>query len=82
VYTFNLCSEAKADEFIQQAYLFIREKKDENSFRIIERPTQAFFTKENAEAQFLTEWKQEQRSNMEFLMLLNKYSGRSFNDMT
>jgi len=33
-----MCSEAKADEFITTAKNFLVEKRDENSYRIIENP--------------------------------------------
>lgn len=38
--------------------------------------------KENVDFTTVTEWQMGKRSNMELLMLANKYSGRSFNDLS
>jgi hypothetical protein len=82
VYTFNLCSEQKADDFIAQAKTFLSESRDESHYRVIENPKSQFIGSQTPENQILTEWKNGQRTNMELLMLINKFSGRSFNDMT
>lgn len=81
-YTFNFCSEAKADQFLQTAAAFLKDKKEEGTFRIIENPRKALLVKENADFTTVSEWQIGKRSNMELLMLVNKYSGRSFNDLS
>lgn len=56
-----------------------REKEGEElSIRLIENPVTHFKDVE----QYQNEWKNGQRTNMEFLLLINKYSGRSFNDLS
>lgn len=80
-YTFNLTTIQNCDDFFKNVKYLVKEradKPDELTFRLIENPVNHF---KNVE-QYQNEWKNGQRTNMEFLLLINKYSGRSFNDLS
>jgi len=74
--TFNLTTLEKADRFFK----LIDQIKQENSKMlncdIIANPVDTFKARS-----YLLNWKENEMSNMEFLLLVNKFSGRSFNDM-
>jgi hypothetical protein len=73
-YSFNLCTIENCSLFIKN----IEEIKKEPNFKLIDDPVKYF----NQVEQYQNEWKNGQRTNMEFLLLINKFSGRSFNDLS
>ena len=76
VYTFNLCTESKCSEFMK----FAKTLAEQYRFAVIDNPREHFVS--NPDFNYLKDWREGKISNMEFLLLVNKYSGRSFNDLS
>lgn len=80
-YTFNLTKIQNCDDFFKSLNYLMKERAkegDELPLKLIEDPVHHFKKVE----QYQNEWKNGQRTNMEFLLLINKFSGRSFNDLS
>lgn len=78
VYTFNLTTIANCESFLKNVKTLISKKGDEVTLRLIEDPVHYFKNVDQCQ----NEWKNGTRTNMEFLLLINKYSSRSFNDLS
>ena len=71
-YFFNIFTEALCNEFITK----IEEKKnDAINFEIIKEPQEYFLKKK-----FTSNWLDKKITTLDYLLLINKYSGRSYND--
>lgn len=51
--------------------------KSKKFFDIINNPIEAFRTRE-----YIEEWRNGEKSNQEFLLAINKYASRSFQDIS
>ena len=74
-YSFDLITTEHLKEFLQVVKTYKQQGKF--SFNIVDEPVDFFRERGFAEA-----WKNQEKSNQEFLLLLNKYSGRTFNGHT
>lgn len=74
-YSFDLITTEHLKEFLQVVKNYKQQGKF--SFNIVDEPVDFFRERGFAEA-----WKNQEKSNQEFLLLLNKYSGRTFNGHT
>ena len=74
-FNFNMLKIKSIQEFISVVNQIKKERKSEMS--IVDNAVEQFKTSGYAES-----WKNGEKSNQEFLLLLNKYSGRTFNSQT
>lgn len=70
---FNLLESSAAQKCLD---LLVKHSR-KAAFRVVLSPVEEF-----KKAQFLQKWQAGEMSNQEFLLLANKYSGRTFNDLT
>ena len=64
------------DKFVHNLQRIIRKKRSLPRIEVVESPAVYF-----SEKRFRERWVKGEMSNFQYLMLLNKYSGRSFNDI-
>ena len=77
-YFFNLYKETICDNFFNKIFEI---KNDENNkdtdFEIIERPFEYFIKKK-----YTSNWLEKKISTLEYLLKINKFSGRTYNDLS
>lgn len=80
-YFFNLLNEEQCGAFFATLTEVVRRynklEKSKQSVQIIEKPRNEF-----KQRHYVEEWSKGEISTQEFLLLVNKYSGRTFNDFS
>ena len=75
-YFFNLYKENICDKFFENIEK-IKNKNNEYNFEIIVKPNEYFFKKK-----YTSNWLDKKISTLEYLLKINKYSNRTYNDLT